>query len=121
MNVKTVSDRVIQLADESFEQFLSELEDIESYWDADHMDTPAHNIEYVYSARTRKDLKNWYTLTLDENPHISHENIQDELQGLVLNSLGYEFSGYNITKDLEYRLEKVFDPENNAIEFLFRL
>lgn len=121
MNVKTVPDHVIQLADKSFEQFLCELEDIESYWDADHIDTHAYNIEYVYIARTRKDLKNWYTLALDENPHINHENIQDELQGLLLSALGYEHNGYNITKDLEYRLEKVFDPENNAIEFLFRL
>lgn len=121
MNVKKVPDHVIQLANQSFEQFLSELEDTESYWDADHMDTHAYNIEYVYSARTRKDLKTWYTLTLDENPHINQENIQDELQGLVLDALGYEYNGYNVTKDLEYRLEKVFDPENNVIEIYFTI
>lgn len=121
MTVKAVPDHTITLADESFEQFLSELEDIESYWDSDHMDTPAHSIEYVYSARTRKDLKNWYTLTLDENPHISHENIQDELQDLTLNALGYEHYGYNVTKDLEHRLEKIYDHENSVIEFSFRM
>ncbi|WP_448857732.1 hypothetical protein [Corynebacterium propinquum] len=85
------------------------------------MDTPAHSIEYVYSSRTRKDLKNWYTLTLDDNPQINHENIQNELQGLVLNALGYEHYSYNVTKDLEYGLEKVYDHENNVIEFSFRM
>lgn len=121
MNVKTVPDHIIDLADESFEQLLCELECIESYWDADHMETSAHSIEYVYAARTRKDLKNWYTLTLDENPNINHENIQDKLPGLVLQTLGYTHGNHNITKDLEYRLEKVFDPENNVIEIHFTI
>lgn len=121
MNVKPVPDNVIQLADESFEQFLSALEDIESYWDADHIGINAWEIEYKYDSRTRKDLKNWYTLTLDDNPHINQENIQDKLQGLILHALGCKPGNYYVTKDLEYRLEKVLEPENSVIEFLFRL
>lgn len=121
MTIKAVSDRAIQLADQSFQNFLNEIEYIEKFWDADVMEKSPYDFVYTYDNATRKELKTWFVLTLDDNPTITENNICESLHNLVLHALGYKYTGYRVTTNLEHGLEKVFDVKNSVIEIHFTI